>query len=95
MNSYIKVVVLILAGLLVLIPFASSEPDGLEKTVETLGVEETNSTYTGLMADYSVKDVENSFTSTAIAGVAGFLVVLGLGVVLGKSLNKTKKNSNK
>ena len=91
MKSYIKVVVLILAGLLVLIPFASSEPDGLEKTVETLGVEETDSTYTGLMADYNVEGVENSFTSTAIAGVAGFLAVLGIGVVLGKSLNKTTK----
>ena len=91
MNSYFKVVILILAGLLVLIPFASSEPDGLEKSVETLGVEETDSTYTGLMADYNVEGVENSFTSTAIAGVAGFLVVLGLGVVLGKSLNKTTK----
>ena len=95
MNSYIKVVVLILAGLLVLIPFAASEPDGLEKTVETLGVEETDSTYTGLMADYNVEGVENSFTSTAIAGVTGFLVVLGLGVVLGKSLNKTNKTTKK
>ena len=95
MNNYIKVVVLILAGLLVLIPFASSEPDGLEKTAETLGVKETDSTYTGLMADYSVDGVEDSFASTAIAGIAGFAVVLGLGIVLGKSLNKTNKSPKK
>ena len=92
MNSYTKAVVLILAALLVLIPFASSEPDGLEKTVETLGVEETESNYSGLMADYTVENVENSFASTAIAGVVGFLVVLGLGLVLGKGLNKTNKH---
>lgn len=91
MNSYLKAVAIILVGLLVLIPFASSEPDGLEKTVESLGVEETDSNYIGLFADYSVQGVDNSFTSTAIAGVVGFLVVLGLGVVLGKSLSKTNK----
>jgi hypothetical protein len=95
MNSYVKALVLVLVGLLVLIPFASSEPDGLEKTVETLGVKETESNYTGLFADYSVQGVENAFTSTAIAGVVGFLVVLGLGIVLGKSLNKPNKSSRK
>ena len=95
MNTYVKALVLVLVGLLVLIPFASSEPDGLEKTVETLGIEETESNYTGLFADYSVQGVENSFTSTAIAGVVGFLVVLGLGVVLGKLLNKPNKYSRK
>ncbi|MEJ2126761.1 MAG: PDGLE domain-containing protein [Candidatus Bathyarchaeota archaeon] len=95
MNNYIKATVLILAGMLVLIPFASSEPDGLEKTVEILGVEETDSTYTGLMADYSVNGVDDSFASTAIAGVVGFTVILGLGVVLGKSLNKSNKTPKK
>jgi len=95
MNNYIKATVLILAGMLVLIPFASSEPDGLEKTVEILGVEETDSTYTGLMADYSVNGVDDSFASTAIAGVVGFAVILGLGVVLGKSLNKSNKARKK
>ena len=95
MNGYVKVVIVILVGLLVLIPFASNEPDGLEKTVETLGVEQTDSKYTGLMADYSVQGMENSFTSTALAGVVGFLVVLGLGVVLGKTLNKTNKAPKK
>lgn len=79
---------MILVGLLVLIPFASREPDGLEKTVEGLGVQETDSNYNGLMEDYNVQGVENSFTSTAIAGVIGFLVVLGLGLVLGKTITK-------
>ena len=69
--------------------------DGLEKTVEILGVEETDSTYTGLMADYSVNGVEDSFASTAIAGVVGFAVVLGLGVILGNSLNKSNKTPKK
>ena len=95
MNSYIKAIVLILAALLVLIPFASSEPDGLEKTVETLGIEETESNYSGLMADYTVENVQNSFASTAIAGIVGFAVVLGLGLVLGKSLNKNNKITKK
>lgn len=95
MNNYVKATVLILAGLLVLIPFASSDPDGLEKTVETLGIEETDSPYTGLMTDYSVNGVDDSFVSTAIAGIAGFVVVLGLGIILGKSLNKSNKTFKK
>lgn len=95
MNNYVKVGVLIVVGLLVLLPFASSEPDALEKTVKTLGVEETDSTYTGLMADYGIEGVNDNFISTAIAGTAGFGLVLGLGIVLGKSLNKTNRKPNK
>jgi len=47
------------------------------------------------MADYSVNGVDDSFASTAIAGVVGFAVVLGLGVILGKILEQIKQNYQK
>ena len=90
MNTYLKVLTLILVCLAVLIPFASSDPDGLEKVAETLGVEETE-TATGLMPDYTVPVVENEYSSTLIAGVVGVFLVLAAGLVVGKLLAKPAK----
>lgn len=91
MKGYIKALILILVCLAVLIPFASSDPDGLEKVAGTLGVEETVSPSAGLMPDYTVPVVENNYGSTLIAGVIGVFLVLGAALVLGKSLTKPAK----
>lgn len=91
MKGYFKVLILILVCLAVLIPFASSDPDGLEKVAETLGVEETESTSAGIMPDYTVPVVENEYGSTLIAGVVGVFLVLGATFVLGKSMAKPVK----
>ena len=89
MKGYIKALILILVCLAILIPFASSDPDGLEKVAETLGVEETESPSEGIMPDYTVPVVENEYGSTLIAGVVGVFLVLGAAFVLGKSMTKT------
>ena len=78
-------------GLIVLLgimaPFlASSEPDGLEATLEqagTLESEDTN-TYESPMPDYSLPFLGNSPISLIVASVIGILVVFGLtyGVLL-------------
>jgi len=87
-KSYVKALILILVCLAVLIPFASNDPDGLEKATETLGVEETESPSTGLMPNYAVTLVENAYSSTFIAGVTGVFLVLVAALVLGKSMEK-------
>jgi len=91
MKGYIKALILILVCLVVLIPFTSSDPDGLEKVAETLGVEETKSISEGIMADYTVPVVENDYGSTLIAGVVGVFLVLGAAFILGKSIAKPVK----
>jgi hypothetical protein len=91
MKGYFKALILILVCLSVLIPFASSDPDGLEKVAKTLGVEENESSSAGIMPDYTVPVVENESGSTFIAGVVGVFLVLGAAFVLGKSMGKPAK----
>jgi hypothetical protein len=91
MRTYIKVLSLILISLAVLIPFASSSPDGLEKVAENLGVEETEPVTQGVMPDYTVPIVEHDYSSTLIAGVIGVFLVLGAGLLLGKAIAKPEK----
>jgi cobalt/nickel transport protein len=91
MKSYIKVLSIILISLAVLIPFASSSPDGLEKVAENLGVEETEPVTQGVMPDYAVPIVEHEYSSTLIAGVIGVFLVLGAGLLLGKAIAKPEK----
>ena len=74
--------------LAVFIPLASSNPDGLEKVVETYGAEEQEPIWNGLMGDYSVSGISNPYVTTLIAGVAGTVIVLGAGLLLGKTMPK-------
>jgi hypothetical protein len=89
MNNYIKALIFIIICLAFLIPFASSNPDGLERVAEDLGIEETHSSSTGLMPDYTVPIVKNDYGSTLIAGIIGVFLVLGVTFVFGKTLTKT------
>lgn len=88
MKGYIKALVLTLICLSVLIPLASSDPDGLEKVAETLGVEESEP-QPSPMPDYTVPAVKNEYGSTLVAGVAGVFIVLGAAVILGKSMARS------
>ena len=91
MRGYFKALTLILICLAILIPFVSSNPDGLEKVAETLGIEETESTYAGLLPEYKLSIIENSYISTLVAGILGFFLVLGVTIVLGIIIKKPKK----
>jgi cobalt/nickel transport protein len=91
MKGYVNALILILVCLAVLIPFASSDPDGLEKVAETVAIEETETSSVGLMPDYTVPAVENTYSSTLAAGVIGIFLVLGATLVLGKSITKPDK----
>lgn len=90
MKKYLIASALLIIFLAVFIPLASSDPDGLEKVAETLGVEEQNPIWSGLMPDYAVAVVENSYLSTLIAGVFGTLAVLATALLLGRSVRQKK-----
>jgi hypothetical protein len=94
MNGYIKALLLILVCLAILIPFASGNPDGLEKVAENLGIEENESEAAGLMPDYTVPTIENPYLSTLVAGIVGVFLVLGAALMLGKTMTKPTSESH-
>jgi ABC-type Fe3+ transport system permease subunit len=84
------VLCLIMLFLMVFVPFASSNPDGLEKVVLTYSAQENQSPWSGLMADYSLGAVDNSYVSTVLAGIIGAIIVLLSTYLLGMVI-ETKK----
>ena len=81
------VVVAIMLFLAVFIPLASSNPDGLERVVETYAVEEGTSFWNGIMSDYAIGAITNPYISTLVAGVFGTLLVLAAAFILGKVIS--------
>jgi hypothetical protein len=91
MKEHLKALILILACLAVLTPFASNAPDGLERVTETLGMGEHPPMWRGLMPDYSLPTIENPYISTLLAGAFGTLLVLGVAYMVGVAVAKPKK----
>lgn len=78
------ILISLLAGLavaLILSPFASPWPDGLEKIAENKGFREKgeHSVFSSPIADYAMPGVKHEGLATALAGVLGVLVVFGAG----------------
>jgi cobalt/nickel transport protein len=92
MKKYFAATVLIVVFLAAFIPFASSSPDGLEKVASSLGVEEQPPVWHGIMADYSVNALGDSYVSTLTAGIFGAMFVLGATVVLGTAITKHSRD---
>ena len=97
MKKLLAVIVLLVGFLAVFTPFASSNPDGLEKVAESLGVEEGEPFWKGLMSDYSVEALKDPYVSTLLAGVLGTLLVLvaslALGFVIAKRAGSAKSDA--
>lgn len=91
MKRLIKVFLVVLVVFAVLVPFASTDPDGLEKVAETLGIEEPEPFWNGLMPDYTLPAVENPYMSTLLAGFLGAFLVFGVSFALGKAIGKSGK----
>ena len=76
--------VLVGLGLAILVsPFASGSPDGLEKVSEQQGFAKSAKDHGlagGPFADYGVSGVSDDTVGTAVSGLVGTLVTLGLGV---------------
>jgi hypothetical protein len=81
----------LVAGLLS--PWASSWPDGLERVAERLGFAARGSVRPVLpapMAEYQAPLVRSSGWSTAVAGIAGTLLVFGGACLLGYALGRRR-----
>ncbi len=91
MKGYLKALVLTLVCLAVLIRFASSFPDGLEKVAETFGIEEYTPVWTGLMPDYALPTINDPYVSTLLASTFGVFLVLGVTFMLGMAITKPNK----
>ena len=91
MKAYIKVIILTLICLAVLTPLASDFPDGLEKVAETLGIEEHDPAWKGLMPDYTLPTIDNPYISTFVAGTFGVFLVLGVAFILGIVITKSSR----
>jgi hypothetical protein len=78
-------VVLALALAFFVSPFASSDPDGLERVAEDHGFLETatdSPTADSPLADYSTRGVDDERLSTGLAGVIGVAITLAVGLAL-------------
>jgi len=78
MKGVTKAVALIILGLTVCIPFASTYPDGLEKVAESLGIEEPEPVWSGLMPDYTIHVTENPYVTKLISGLIGLVLVFSV-----------------
>ena len=73
-------------------PFASKDPDGLDRVSQDLKFEEKATEkpptkqlpFANVFEEYSVKAIPNEKVSTGIAGIIGTLVVFGLAWGVGK-----------
>jgi cobalt/nickel transport system permease protein len=85
----------ILAGILVslfavlLSPLASASPDGLERVAEDMGFLQIGQAAPyQILPDYTIPFLGETALSTIVAGAVGALVLLGLMIVIGKSLRR-------
>ena len=75
-------------------PFASSNPDGLEKAAEKLGFLHLGEVLIwghSLMPDYSIPFLGEARLSGMVAGLIGTLLLFGLGWCVGTILKKRKR----
>lgn len=76
---------LALAVALVVSPFASSSPDGLERVAEDEGfadAAEDHDVSGSPFGDYETEGVEDERLSTGVAGVVGVLLTFGIGLTV-------------
>ena len=73
----------------VLAPFASSDPDGLERVAIDVGFAEqgTDAAFE-ILPDYSVPFLGDSALSLIVAGVIGVVLLFGAMWVLGRALTR-------
>jgi len=75
MKGSAKVLLAVIVGIAILLPFASAYPDGLETVAQNAGIEEPEGLWHGLMPDYSLPAIENPYFSTLASGLAGIFLV--------------------
>ena len=80
-------IVIILGLLILVVPFASSLPDGLDRVARTLGFEyKAAQQYPALLKDYAFPGMLSSGYATIAAGFAGAALVFALSFLLARVL---------
>lgn len=79
-NPIYKWLLIFLIIMLLLAPFASSKPDGLERVAMDKGFDKNKSYFSimSVMPDYMIPGIGNEKAATVLAGAAGALIILGL-----------------
>jgi len=90
MKDSAKVLLAVVVGLAILLPFASAYPDGLETVAQNAGIEDPEGLWHGLMPDYSLPTIENPYFSTLASGLAGIFLVLVFAFLVGVASTRKK-----
>jgi hypothetical protein len=90
MKDSAKVLLAVIVGLAILLPFASAYPEGLETVAQNAGIKEPRSLWHGLMPDYSLSAIENPYFSTLTSRIAGISLVLILAYIVGMAATHKK-----
>lgn len=95
-RGWVVVGVVISLVVVLLSPFASANPDGLERVATDMGfINAGQSAPFQIISDYNIPFLGPTPLSTILAGVTGVLVVLGLVLVAGKSLQQKSQIENR
>ena len=93
-KGWILTGVLITLAVVLLSPFASASPDGLERVAENLGfINIAQSAPYEVIPDYTIPFLGATPISTIVAGAIGVIVVLAIAFIAGRSLQSKKPNS--
>ncbi|MFC1729095.1 hypothetical protein ACFL6I_02050 [candidate division KSB1 bacterium] len=92
MKKYILFSAVFIFGLL-LTPFVSESPDGLEATLEVFNVEleQLPVLFNTPVQDYSAPGITSSFLSVIAAGAFGTILCFSFGIAAAKSLRHISK----
>jgi len=72
---------------LLLAPWASSWPDGLERVAERFGFAERTTAYLPApLADYSIPGIDSPAVAAGVSGLLGLLLVFGVSWLVGRAL---------
>jgi hypothetical protein len=88
MKGLTKAVILITVSLAVLLPLASTFPDGLEKVAETLGIAEPEPIWKGLMPDYTLPLLGDAYASRLISGLLGLFLAICAAWAIGRAITR-------
>lgn len=71
-------------GITLFSPFASDDPDGLERVAEDQGfIDEAEEPGYNILPDYSIPGIDDERASTILSGIVGVLFLAGAGLLIG------------
>ena len=76
-------------------PLASTDPDGLNRVATDLGFIDSARSNAGPLAGYVIPFLANVSLSKIVAGAVGIIVVLGLAILAGRTLQKKTPIENR